>query len=129
MLEFRSAMRSENDKEPFNNAEGPAQPTLSPSARAAHAQNSGFSRVDALMAKLSAGSIDPDAPGPMTGCVPGPSQTAEERANAEHRAREEDERIVDAELKRYEAGGPVRSPNFDLLRYWEVRTAYSYPEK
>jgi len=132
MIDFRQAARAEAASLEGNLRQdtsrqpevASSQHTLTPSAHAARAQTSGFARVDALMESLSAESIDPDAPAPR--CQPsGPGEAhlrplpTEDRVEAERRACEEDQRLVDEEIKKYERDGQARSTNFDLLRYWE----------
>ena len=91
---------------------------VSPSGRAARAQNHGFAQVDALMRSLSADSETSMDPSTLPS-----SQDSTPASNAEREAheREEDERAVDEELNKYAGEGLAQeTPNFDLLKYWEV---------
>lgn len=127
MLEFRKDMRKTANRHgvrPQSASSG--QAGTSASARAAQAQNSGFARVNALMRQLSAESSTSPSSAALNSGLAGSAAdpTTDSAAEREAREREEDEHIVDAELRRYIDEGPTEeSNNFDLLKYWEVRLA------
>ena len=128
MLEFRKDMRKATSRPSAAQLQsnGQPNPSNSVSSRAAQAQNSGFARVNALMRQLSAES-EALSNGRSVDSEPGganpPTDSAAER---EMREREEDERLVDNELRKYiDEGLTEEGSNFDLLKYWEVSLGLS----
>ncbi|KAJ7192102.1 hypothetical protein GGX14DRAFT_578409 [Mycena pura] len=102
------------------------RPVQPPASQAARAQKSGFARLHTLAKELSGS----DLIMPTTHAPAQDELSEQEKEEAEHRAVMEDERIVDAEIERYQAAGILdkSSPefeNFDLVRYWDrYQTSY-----
>ncbi|KAJ7745932.1 hypothetical protein DFH07DRAFT_977093 [Mycena maculata] len=122
MLEYRKEDRSrESGQTPIPiRATAGRRTVMAPSAsQSARALTSGLAQVRALAKSLS----NLDIPAETPAAVP-KGQTEEEKAEAEHRAVAEDERLVDEELARYEAKGLLTESHseladFELLRFWE----------
>lgn len=123
MLEYRKEQRSQKttpDTVHVPTTAGRRSVNVHSSSDAARAQKSGLARLKKLAKELSGPDLDATTNSPSTDEL-----SEQEKAEAERRAAAEDERIVDAELKLYEAEGIVEesSPefeDFDLLRYWDV---------
>ncbi|KAJ7704561.1 hypothetical protein B0H17DRAFT_1126873 [Mycena rosella] len=123
MLEYRKEHRSQTSRPSVQLPATTTRRAVNPlsASRAARAQSSGFACLNALAKSLSGFDLDSARDSP-----PADELTEQEKAEAEHRAVAEDERIVDEELEKYEGQGVVDESNpefedLDLLRYWEGR--------